>query len=136
MCLNGRQKVILGEGKSERRYAIRTVRYPGGVGAQVGEGVNSEEGSIKKKKPFFFLENKSLQHNTDLFFVYHIVFEQCFKLVQILKGATEDYFSQGTCILGTVLCATLAMTSHIQQIIMIINNDVKNEYSVRNSTGT
>lgn len=72
-----------------------------------------------KKTNIFFLENKSLQHNTDLFFSHYTVVEHCFKLVQILKGATEDYFSQGTCILGTELCATLAMTSHIQQIIMI-----------------
>lgn len=72
-----------------------------------------------KKQNHFFLKNKSLQHNTDLFFSHYTVVEHCFKLVQILKGATEDYFSQGTCILGTVLCATLAMTSHIQQIIMI-----------------
>lgn len=83
MCLNGRQKVILGEGEGERRCAIRTVRYPGGVGAQVGEGDNSEEGSIKKKN-IFFLENKSLQHNTDLFFAHYTVVEHCFKLVQIL----------------------------------------------------
>lgn len=118
MCLNGRQKVILGEGKSERRCAIRTVRYPGGVGAQVGEGDNSEEGSIKKNT-FFFL-NKNPCTIIPIYFSLIILW---LKIVlssfKYYKGAAEDYFSQGTCILGTVLCATLAMTSHIQQIIMI-----------------
>lgn len=118
MCLNGRQKVILGEGKSERRCAIRTVRYPGGVGAQVGEGDNSEEGSIKKNT-FFFL-NKNPCTIIPIYFSLIILWLNIvLSSFKYYKGATEDYFSQGTCILGTALCATLAMTSHMQQIIMI-----------------
>lgn len=119
MCLNGRQKVILGEGKSERRCAIRTVRYPGGVGAQVGEGDNSEEGSIKKKQTFFFLKINPCSIIPIYFSLIILWLNIVLSSFKYYKGATEDYFSQGTCILGTVLCATLAMTSHIQQIVMI-----------------
>lgn len=72
-----------------------------------------------KKKTFFFLKINPCSIIPIYFSLIILWLNIVLSSFKYYKGATEDYFSQGTCILGTVLCATLAMTSHIQQIVMI-----------------